>query len=70
VLFGDGSGNTVEGSCGWAVTLLSPLYGRRKVLVGGASSGTNNYAELMPYVHALWHLHNPERIRGPPNTFF
>lgn len=49
----DGSGMTSDKPCGWAC--LHHERGRRPFwLYGGTSHGTNNYAELEPFVHALW----------------
>jgi ribonuclease HI len=57
LLVGDGSGTVYDRPAGWACV----AYDRRKrsaVLHAGATSGgTNNFAELFPYVQALWHHH-------------
>jgi len=61
LLIADGSGTVSTEPAGWACT----VYDRRKqeVLIhtGGWSVGTNNLAELVPFVHALWHLNQGER---------
>lgn len=68
LLFGDGSGSRAQSPCGWACT----SYNRRSGLVtqhfGGASHGTNNYAELSPYLHALWYYDVLTFGQGQPRT--
>jgi ribonuclease HI len=54
LLVGDGSGNTVETPCGWHCSVFDRRAGTARQLFGSASAGTNNFAELSPYVHALW----------------
>jgi ribonuclease HI len=56
MLVGDGSGTTVDKACGWYCGAYMRPY--TYAFRGGASNGTNNFAELMPYVHALWTLHS------------
>lgn len=56
VLFGDGSGTVLGQPYGWFVTGFLPEKHEVFTLTGGASSGTSNFAELAPYVHALWHV--------------
>lgn len=56
VLFGDGSGTTADKPCGWACYVADNM---RRVITrhcGGCSNGTNNLAELVPYLLALWHI--------------
>jgi ribonuclease HI len=57
LLIGDGSGTIHNNPCGWACV----AYDRNRKQItfhnGASSSGTNNYAELAPYIHALWHYH-------------
>jgi ribonuclease HI len=57
VLAGDGSGTVADKPCGYCVF----AYDRKKNVVrqytGSLSHGTNNFAELFPYVHAMWHYH-------------
>jgi ribonuclease HI len=66
MLAGDGSGMTRKEACGWHCNCYYKPGGLIKEVFGGASSGTNNYAELVPYVHALWHFHSAwvERFPG------
>lgn len=59
VLLGDGSGMVLEKPCGWSVRAiwLSANDGSDFRCFGGTNSGTNNYAELMPYIHTLWKIY-------------
>lgn len=57
LLVGDGSGTGVGAPCGWHCTAYDRQTGEVEEHFGGANGGTNNYAELAPYVHALWHYH-------------
>lgn len=54
ILAGDGSGTTVGDACGWHVFVQDTRLNRSYTLYGGSSSGTVNYAELYPYIFALW----------------
>lgn len=54
-MLGDGSGTVLGKSCGWFVSVLDMKTGQTYLHFGGANHGTNNYAELYPYIHALWH---------------
>lgn len=60
-LIGDGSGTVCAKPCGWAVRSFyihpNKIVGER-FDCGGATGGTNNYAELMPYLHSLWYYEN------------
>ena len=53
-IFGDGSGNTIHGPCGWASITWDNICKQYRLNVGGCNHGTNNFAELSPYIHALW----------------
>src|SRR2546423_11661451 len=57
LLIGDGSGTVYNRPAGWGCV----AYDRHKQQVtlhtGAASTGTNNFAELFPYIQALWHHH-------------
>lgn len=53
----DGSGTKLDFPCGWACYLADLEVGKVWTHLGGTSAGTNNYAELAPFVHALWHWH-------------
>jgi ribonuclease HI len=67
LLIGDGSGTVYDQPAGWGCV----AYDRHKdqvVLHAGATScGTNNFAELFPYVQALWHHHQVHKndLAGP-----
>jgi ribonuclease HI len=53
-LFGDGSGTTIDKPCGCAC--LACRLGKYSIVhEGGFSKGTNNFAELIPYIHALYY---------------
>lgn len=53
-LFGDGSGTTISLPCSHFCTMYNNNSKEVKTFFGGFTSGTNNFAELMPYIHALW----------------
>lgn len=65
LLIGDGSGTMLPNSCGWHVSAFLPKHDKYAFFHGGASSGTNNYAELMPYIHVLWHIDAKRKNKGP-----
>lgn len=54
LLVGDGSGTTADRPCGWCC--YAACDGNVVVHYGGTSHGTNNYAELALFLHALWHF--------------
>ena len=58
VLFGDGSGTTANTPCGWACIAVEkgPQTPSIAIYRGGTSNGTNNLAELCPYLFAIWHI--------------
>jgi ribonuclease HI len=62
MLVGDGSGTLHGKPCGWGLAgCLWDRSGPRATgeafrLGGSLSSGTNNLAELFPFVHGLWHI--------------
>lgn len=65
VLLGDGSGTVVGAPCAWHVFVIELKDGverETKVYGGGLTSGTNNVAELMPYIMALWQI-NPAGLQ-------
>lgn len=65
LLIGDGSGTIHSNPCGYACVAHEKNKSSLVTHNGGNSSGTNNYAELMPYVHALWHYHYDRNNRKP-----
>ncbi len=64
MLAGDGSGTTILNHCGWACTSYLRASGATKVHFGGASGGTNNQAELLPYLHVLGLFHEAWKEHG------
>jgi ribonuclease HI len=64
LLYGDGSGSTYEKSVGWACIAHDRRKRRVTVHVGALSCGTNNVAELSPYVQALW-FHHQDHGKAP-----
>jgi ribonuclease HI len=54
LLVGDGSSTTHREPAGWACIAYDRPLHRAVVHAGGLTAGTNNLAELMPYLHALW----------------
>jgi ribonuclease HI len=59
----DGSGVSPDAPCGWAYTAWEPATGRLEEGAGGLSAGSNNLAELLPFVQALAAYHR--RRAGP-----
>jgi ribonuclease HI len=62
-LRGDGSGTIRTKPCGYAVAIFNSVGERIHTITNGTSNGTNNFAELLPYVNTLWFLH-PEIIKN------
>ncbi len=58
LLIGDGSGTTRDKASGWACVAWNRLIDEIDIHNGAISCGTNNFAELVPYVQALWHFDN------------
>lgn len=54
LLTGDGSGTTIQTACGFACFMYYPQNKQYSIQLGCFNHGTNNLAELMPYIHALW----------------
>lgn len=59
--FGDGSGTTPSLPCSFFVTAYDNRKKETKTFFGGFNHGTNNFAELMPYLHALWYYDHSDR---------
>lgn len=57
----DGSGTTWELPCGWAATLVDTRTFERRVFHGGASHGSNIFAELFGITHPLLWLLSQQR---------
>lgn len=55
LLIGDGSGTTVNNTCGFSCLAYNVKHKQYVLHYGGFNHGTNNLAELMPYVQALWY---------------
>jgi ribonuclease HI len=53
LLIGDGSGTVKDKPCGFACISYDKLRDNIKIHTGALSHGTNNMAELFPYIHAL-----------------
>lgn len=64
LLAGDGSGTTADQSCGWYCTEYVRGKGQVFPHRGGSNRGTNNHAELAPYIHALWAYHARREKNG------
>lgn len=58
LIVADGSGNLADKPCGWCFVMLQVATGRVTKHLGGTSGGTNNFAELMPFLQALWLIQN------------
>jgi ribonuclease HI len=57
LLVGDGSGTVYDRPAGWACVAYDRHRRQAVVHAGSVTGGTNNFAELAPYVQALWHHH-------------
>ena len=55
---GDGSGTTKDKPCGYSVNVYDEHGLLLTNIKNGTSNGTNNFAELLPYVNAIWWLHS------------
>jgi ribonuclease HI len=66
LLVGDGSGSVYSLPAGWACTAYDRRKRRAVLHAGAVSGGTNNFAELAPYLQALWYHHQEHGQK--PNT--
>jgi ribonuclease HI len=57
LLVGDGSGSVYHRPTGWACVAYDRLKPQVTVHAGALTCGTSNFAELAPYVQALWYHH-------------
>jgi ribonuclease HI len=57
LLVGDGSGSVYTQPAGWACAAYDPTKSQVTVHAGVVTCGTTNFAELVPYVQALWQHH-------------
>ena len=55
LLVGDGSGGDYRGTAGWACVAYDRVLKSGVIHAGAVTSATVNYAELFPYLHALWY---------------
>lgn len=66
-LIGDGSGMVGAAPCGWAVWSFHHDEGMKQITErfdsGGCTTGTNNYAELAPYLQMLWYYDSTVRSK-------
>lgn len=72
VIVGDGSGSTWKRAAGWGALVFDRQQPGHDVFVGNVNRGTNNFAELMPYVQTLLYLADCEDRRhraGQPRRF-
>lgn len=60
LLVGDGSGSVYSEPAGWCCTAYDAVRHRAYVHAGAVTGGTNNFAELMPYLQALYFHHTQE----------
>lgn len=70
LLVGDGSGTINQKSCGWACVAWEKATQKVTVHNGVISCGTNNFAELFPYVQALWYYNQSHKDMLPPAKKF
>jgi len=68
LLIGDGSGEDYTRPMGWSCIAYDRLRRKAVVHAGSATVGTNNVAELLPYIHALWHF-DQEHPNKPPEGY-
>ena len=68
LLIGDGSGTTTQESCGWACVAWNKIADTIDMHSGAMSCGTNNFAELIPYVQAMWHFDQSYRKIATPGV--
>lgn len=65
ILFGDGSGTTISNASAWCCFIYDVKRGELLKHFGGTRSGTNNLAELMPYILGLWHINGTATTPKP-----
>lgn len=66
----DGSGTRKDVPCGWSGLIFSLWDMEREEFYGGCSGGTNNYAELEPFVYALNRIMNETSALSLPRLLF
>jgi ribonuclease HI len=55
LLIADGSGTVVNNCSAWACISFNPHESECRTFIGTMNCGTNNFAEIIPFVQALWH---------------
>lgn len=64
LLVGDGSGTDWKNTCGFSAVLIDHYGNYRAPFHGSLNTGTNQLAELMPYLHAMtWYASGPGKAR-------
>lgn len=61
-IYSDGSGTTVNKPCGICSRIFDKNHKEIITLSCSLSSGTNNFAELLPIVHSFWWLNYNKKI--------
>jgi ribonuclease HI len=64
LLIGDGSGTVYDKPAGWGCVAYDHRQQQVTLHAGALTTGTNNFAELMPYVQALW-FHHQDHGQAP-----
>lgn len=62
LLLGDASGTIATKASGWACIYYLPLKNETKLHFGATTLGTNNFAELCPYLNVLWLDNTLEKV--------
>ena len=63
-MVGDGSGTDWKNACGFSAVLIDHYGNYRSSFHGSLNTGTNQLAELMPYLHAMtWYASGPGKAR-------
>jgi hypothetical protein len=65
-LIGDGSGTTIGNPGGWCCLSFADF--SWNFFAGYLNSSTNNFSELIPYIHALWAHENSHKDLKRINT--
>lgn len=60
IIVADGSGSTLNRPCGFWCYIYDKYQDKVFHLGGAFTHGTNNLAEIMPFVHAMFYLKNGE----------
>jgi ribonuclease HI len=66
LLIGDGSGTVYDQPAGWACLAYDTMKQQVRLHTGALSCSTNNAAELLPYLQALWFFHQ-DHGQAPPS---